>query len=187
MHLSLAATSTILAFCNIVNSAAIPKPDASQLLTRAFTPQPNDPSMTPVDVRDLASDATMTCGGTTFGYKDIYKAVQWAIILEAENLGRGKKSNDVRFKNGRFPHSYDDTTYSFNGNCPADENREEYPLIKDGPYNGGLRNTQYGDHRVIYYSNGGEAPDGNPIAYFCGGITHEGATEEGKFLQCTVN
>jgi hypothetical protein len=141
--------------------------------------------MTPVDVLDLAQDATMTCGSSTFAYKDIYKAVQWGEILEQENLGRGKKSTE--YPTGRFPHSYESTEYTFNGHCPADGNRQTYPLIFDGPYNGGSNNNKWGDHRVVYYSKGEEAADGNPITYFCGGLTHEGAAETGQFVQCTVN
>lgn len=142
--------------------------------------------MTPVDVQDLAHRATMTCGRDTFSYKDIHAAIQWGTILEKENLGRGKKSKD--YPNGRFPHDYIDGDFTFNDNCPSDDyNRQEFPLIFDGPYNGGIsNNVQYGLHRVVYYDKGEEAVDGNPIVYFCGGVTHEGA-EKGKFLQCTVN
>lgn len=183
MYFSTSIASTILAASSL--ALALPTSPSSTLIARKFTPQPNDPAMTPVDVRDLAQDATMTCGSTTFGYKDIYQAIQWGEILEEENLGRGKKSE--AFPQGRFPHSYEDTQYTFNGNCPADSNRQEYPLVKDGPYNGGISgNNKWGDHRVIYYFKGEEAPDGNPIGYFCGGLTHEGA-ETGKFLQCNVN
>jgi hypothetical protein len=101
-----------------------------------------------------------------------------------ENKGRGKNSKE--FPNGRFPRDYTAGTFTFNSNCPADSNRQEYPLIFDGSYNGGPRNNKWGDHRVVHYSKGEEAPDGNPIVYFCGGITHQGA-EQGKFQQCTVN
>lgn len=184
MHFFLALASSVLVFGSSANAVAIPKSSASGLLARAFTSQPDDPSMTPVDVRDLASDATMTCGSETFSQHDIYLAVQWSTILEMENKGRGKNSKE--FPNGRFPHDYTAETFTFNGNCPADSNRQEYPLIFDGPYNGGPRNNKWGDHRVVHYSKDEGAPDGNPIVYFCGGITHQGA-EQGKFQQCTVN
>ncbi|USW54067.1 Putative ribonuclease/ribotoxin [Septoria linicola] len=183
MYFSAAIASAILATSTY--ALAVPAP-SSALLAREFKPLPDDPSMTPIDVKDLAQDATMTCGGTTFTYDDIYKAVQWGTILEKENLGRGKKSKE--FPTGRFPHSYDSTQFSFSGNCPANGNRQEYPLIKDGPYNGGIsNNVQWGDHRVVYYDNGEEAADANPIVYFCGGITHEGAPSKADFVQCTVN
>lgn len=184
MHSYLALAGSVLLFSSSTAAVAIPQPKDINLLARDFTPQPDDPSMTPVDVYDLAHDATMTCGSDTFSYDDIYAAVQWSTILEMENLGRGKSSN--QFPNGRFPHDYTDTTFFFNGHCPADSNRQEYPLIFNGPYNGGKKNNKWGNHRVVHYSKGEEAADGNPIVYFCGGITHEGA-ETGKFVQCTVN
>lgn len=184
MHLFIVFASSAIAFGGSATAVAIPESPASGLLARAFTPQPDDPSATPVDVKDLAPNATMTCGSDTFSWHDIYLAVQWSTILEMENKGRGKSSGE--FPNGRFPHDYTAETFTFNGNCPADSNRQEYPLIFDGPYNGGPRNGKWGQHRVIHYSKGEEAPDGNPIVYFCGGITHVGA-EPGKFTQCTVN
>ncbi|CZT20694.1 uncharacterized protein RCC_06552 [Ramularia collo-cygni] len=185
MHFSTTMVSAILATGSV--ALALPTSStSSQLVARKFTPQPNDPSMTPVDVLDLDQDVKMTCGSTEFSYKDIYQAVQWGEILEQENLGRGKKSKE--FPTGRFPHSYTATEFTFNDNCPADDNRQEYPLIKDGPYNGGIsNNVQWGDHRVIYYSKGEVAADGNPIVYFCGGLTHEDADDDGEFVQCTVD
>lgn len=183
MHLSSTLAHTILAFGS--NALAIPT-SSTNVLARRFNPLPDDPSMTPVDVRDLGPDATMTCGSSTFNRKDIYLAVQWGTILEAENLGRGRK--DPMHPNGRFPHDYTETTFSFNNHCPADPNRLEYPLVKNGPYNGAIgSNTSWGKHRVIFYGKGEEAPDGNPIVYFCGGVTHEGAPAKNKFVQCTVH
>jgi hypothetical protein len=75
MHFFLALASSVLVFGSSANAVAIPKSSASGLLARAFTSQPDDPSMTPVDVRGLASDATMTCGSETFSQHDIYLAV----------------------------------------------------------------------------------------------------------------
>lgn len=184
MHLSSAAISAILA--TSASALALPTSPSSPLLARGFKPLPDDPSMSPIDVKDLAQRATMTCGSDTFSYKDIYAAVQWGTILEKENLGRGKKSK--KYPKGRFPHEYEDTDFTFNDNCPADNNRQTFPLIFDGPYNGGIStNDRYGPHRVVYYDKGEEAADANPIVYFCGGLTHEGAANDGEFLQCTVN
>ncbi|CAK1359354.1 uncharacterized protein RHO25_002750 [Cercospora beticola] len=92
MHLSSAAISAILA--TSASALALPTSPSNPLLARGSNPLPNDPSMTPVDVQDLAHRATMTCGRDTFSYKDIYAAIQWGTILEKENLGRGKKSKD---------------------------------------------------------------------------------------------
>lgn len=185
MHLSTCIVGA--AFVASTSALALPAPSlASTLLTpRAFTPRDDDPEMTPVTVNDLASGASMDCGSVTFNYDDIYKATQWGTLLQETNKARGAKSK--QYPNGRFPHSYDSTDFTFNGDCPADENRQEYPLITDGPYNGGLSNKNWGSHRVVYYREPGEiAPDGNPIVYFCGGITHEGAAAQNLFVQCTV-
>ncbi|SMR52719.1 unnamed protein product [Zymoseptoria tritici ST99CH_1E4] len=185
MHFSTTIASVILAASGCT-ALALPITPSNQLIARAFTKQPDDPSMTPVNVKDLAKDATMTCGSTTFSWKDILQTISWGEILERENLGRGAKSD--LWPTGRFPHSNDEARHVFNGNCPADGNRMTYPLIKDGPYNGGPRNKKWGDHRVVWYSKGEEAADANPIVYFCGGLTHEDAPGgTGDLKMCTVN
>lgn len=64
------------------------------------------------------------------------------------------------------------------------ENRQEFPVVHDGPYNGGPNNINTGDERVVYYwDKTNIAPDGNPIVYYCGLITHTGAAT-GGFLKC---
>lgn len=184
MKISFTITAALL---GATTALTIPSQSPDTLSARAFTPQNGDPEMVPVTVEDLASDATMTCGSTTFSYDDIYKAVQWGDLLQDAGLGRGKKSK--QYPNGRFPHTYDSTQYTFNGDCPADANRQEYPLIADGPYNGGIsNNVQWGNHRVVYYREPGQiGTDGHDLVYFCGGVTHEGAPTSSDFLQCTVN
>lgn len=187
MKFSISIAATILA---ATTTTVLARPGSiatsSQVEARAFKSLPGDPDMVPVTVNDLAEGATMTCGSTTFTQTDIYKAVSWGDILQDNNLARGRKS--TQFPNGRFPHSYTNTQYTFNGDCPADDNRQEYPLIVAGPYNGSPQsNTNWGQHRVIYYREPGEiGSDGHDLVYFCGGVTHEGAAQ-GAFLQCTVN
>lgn len=110
------------------------------------------------------------------------------LLLES-GVYRGKKSGE--FPLGRFPHAYPDEIFTFNGHCPADNNRQEYPIMSGDVYNGGISNNdKYGPHRAIFYikRDGDSTPGGNPTVYFCGGLTHEGMPKgSGKFQQCTVN
>lgn len=152
------------------------------------TSQPNDPNLTPVDILDLANDATMTCADTTFTHTDIFDTVKWGTLLLEKGVYRGKKSG--KYPLGRYPHAYDDEIFTSNGHCPADNNRQEYPLLAGDVYNGGISNNiQWGKHRVVFYVKRDDdaAPGGNPVVYFCGGLTHVGAASDGEFLQCTVN
>lgn len=186
MYIPIAIITATLSWSNIAAALALPAHLSSPRLARRFNPLPDDPDMTPIDLLDITSETTMTCGSMTFNYDDIYKAIQWSDILEQENMGRGQKSK--KFPKGRFPHDFDDDDFSFSDHCPPDNNRQEYPLIADGPYNGGISgNKEWGNHRVIHYNKGEVAADGNPINYFCGGVTHEGAETSADFVLCTVN
>ena len=175
MKFTLAIATAILASVNSVS--ALP---SNSLSTRQL---PDDPSPVPVDVKNLDHDISKKCGSTNFDYHEIYKAVQWGILLQNADVRRGQKSNE--FPKGRFPHSYTDTQFDFGSDCPSDDNRQEFPLVTNGPYNGGLNNKKWGDHRVVYYYEPGEINEvnSNPVGYFCGTITHAGA-ETGKFIEC---
>jgi hypothetical protein len=91
----------------------------------------------------------------------------------------------------KYPHKYPyneskKVKLEFPKECPPKmgENRQEFPLIHNGPYNGGPNNEKQGQERVVYYWDRTQvAYDGNPIVYYCGMITHTGAVT-GGFLKC---
>jgi hypothetical protein len=145
-----------------------------------------DPKWSDVFIHSLDPRSTMTCGTTTFTNEEIYESVKWAVLLDEAGQYRGRK--DRKFPSGRFPHSFVDEGFTFNEWCPVnDEDRQEYPVMQGRVYNSGLSNTNYGAFRVVYFHDMALVDDaGNPFVYFCGGLTHEGAEEAGKFLQCTV-
>ncbi|OAQ64637.2 ribonuclease domain-containing protein [Pochonia chlamydosporia 170] len=168
--------ASILTTCTLTH--ALPP----ALLPRDFQPLPDDPSNGPTSVVDLPHDISKKCGTTTYTYNDIYDAASWGMKLQEKGIARGKKSKE--YPNGRFPHSYTDTKFDFGKNCPADDNRHEYPLVTKGPYNGGLNNNKWGNDRVVYYHEPGEiGNDGHPLGYYCGTITHSGAPT-GQFVEC---
>lgn len=177
------STSTIGALLSLHTLAsALPNPNL--LFSRGFNPLPDDPSNSPVSVMDLEQEVSSTCGSNTYTYDQIYDAISWAIKLGEKGIARGKKSK--QYPNGRFPHFITSPELSWGDNCPNDENRMEYPIVFDGPYNGGLRNGQWGEDRVVYYHEPGEVgSNGDPIGYYCGLITHTGADPKSSFLQCT--
>jgi len=180
--------SVIFAISALVatHASALALPIASPLATRDFTAQSDDPEAVPVTVRDLAQDSNAKCGASTYNHDDLYKAVQWGILLQNDGVFRGKKSKE--YPKGRFPHSYTATEFTFNNDCPSDDNRQEYPLVSNGPYNGGISNNKkWGNDRVVYYHEPGEVDEveGHPVGYFCGAITHSGASSSADFVQCT--
>jgi hypothetical protein len=84
-------------------------------------------------------------------------------------------ANSILGKPG-YPHKFwsndsKGNTLVFPDECPEDrenkgENRQSFPLVNNGPYNGGKNNDKYGDQRVIYYWTGETTYDGNPIVFF---------------------
>lgn len=153
-----------------------------------FNSLPDDPEETEIlHIFDLNAGATMTCESDTFTLRDIVDAIEWSHTIADAGLGRGKKSD--RYKKGRFPHSYtDEDLGDWGASCPnGNEDRQTYPLIKkNGPYNGGYRNKEWGPHRVLYMLSS-EKIDDEQSVYFCGGITHENAPTTPEFVRCTVN
>lgn len=180
---------SILLLGSSAAATAIPISRTLGLRTRTFEPQPNDPDWSPVNIKDLADDATMTCNHDTFSHDDILNSVQWGALLETSGVHRGKKSR--AHPDGLYPSPYTLTKFTFNGNCPADDNRLEFPLVADGPWNApdSYEEEDYaGKFRVIFYVSSEElAADGNPTVYFCGGIVHQAATGRDKWGQCVVN
>ncbi|KAI2621156.1 hypothetical protein GGR54DRAFT_647207 [Hypoxylon sp. NC1633] len=126
-------------------------------------------------------DASFNCGTKTYTGKDIYLAAQYGVNLAAIGETRGKAT---------YPHPFnnDDSKGNilrFPADCPADTNRKEYPLANGKVYDGGKRNTNQGDERVVYYEEPGEVGvDGHPLVYYCGIMTHHGAPT-GGFLLCS--
>lgn len=178
--LSISTVGTLLSLYKC--ASALPNSNPNQLFSRGFSPLPDDPSNSPVSVIDLPQGTTSTCGDNTYNYDDIYNAISWGIKLSEKGIGRGKKSGT--YPVGRFPHFVIDTGFDYGDNCPEDKNRMEYPIVFDGPYNGGLRNDKYGPDRAVYYHEPGEVGNnGDPIGYYCGLITHTGAPQ-GMFNQC---
>lgn len=172
------ATSLILLF-GAIN--ALPQ---SELEKRA------DPDMVPVTFDQLPT-TTFTCGSTQYSAHDIYLAAQYGVLLAESDppQGRGKKSN--QYPNGRFPHAFqmnkNGQSLNFLPGCPDnDDARAEYPLVANGPYNGGLNNNKWGNDRVVYVHEPGEVDeDGHDKGTFCGVMTHTGASESGAFVLCT--
>ena len=95
------------------------------------------------------------------------------------------------YPNGRFPHAFESNPgqkLAFPSYCPADDDaRAEYPLVLNGPYNGGINNNvKWGPDRVVYMHESGEVDnDGHPLADFCGIMTHTGADPANAFVLCT--
>ncbi|KAL9073129.1 MAG: hypothetical protein Q9161_003183 [Pseudevernia consocians] len=174
------ATSLALLF-GAVN--ALPQ---SELEKRA-----TDPIMVPVTFNQLPT-TTFTCGSNHYSNQDVYLAAQYGVLLKdsVPPQYRGKKSN--LYPNGRFPHAFTSNpngqSLSFLPNCPDDDDdRQEYPLIANGPYNGGIsNNNKWGNDRVVYVFEEGEIDnDGHPLATFCGVMTHSGASDSSSFVLCT--
>lgn len=174
------ATSLVLLF-GAIN--ALPQ---SELEKRA-----TDPVMVPVTFNQLPT-TSFTCGSNQYSAQDIYLAAQYGVLLADSDPPqfRGKKSTE--YPNGRFPHAF---TSNSNGQslpflpgCPdGDDDRDEYPLIANGPYNGGIsNNNKWGKDRVVYVYEAGETDDdGHPMATFCGVMTHTGASDSSSFVLCT--
>lgn len=108
-------------------------------------------------------------------------------IRRRANQSPPEKSN--QYPNGRFPHSFEINgagPLAFPSHCPdKDSDRKEYPLVANGPYNGGLSNTNWGQARVVYMHEAGEVDfRGHDVATFCGVMTHDGAPQ-GSFVLCS--
>ncbi|GJN71073.1 ribonuclease domain-containing protein [Purpureocillium lilacinum] len=158
-------------------ASALPAEDLIELDDRA------EPSNAPIDWDGPNQSASIKCGKNTYDGHDVYLAAQHGV-----NLGllsppetRGEK---------KFPHAFDHddskgVKLHFPKHCPEnDKNRQEYPLVKNGPYNGGKNNKKYGDERVVFYYDGkAQGVDGHPLVYYCGLMTHDGAAK-GGFIQC---
>jgi hypothetical protein len=149
-------------------------------------------------------DTKYKCGKNDNEYtgKEIYLAVQRGVNLQKIKETRGSKFNhhlvtrtntfaDSSPTEPKYPHSYPfneskRVKLEFLAECPPrmGDKHQEFPIIHDGPYDGGPNNEKYGDERVVYYwDQANVAYDGNPIVYYCGMITHEGAAP-GGFLKC---
>ncbi|KAI1403207.1 hypothetical protein F4819DRAFT_236232 [Hypoxylon fuscum] len=139
------------------------------------------PSNAPITLENgpNASDS-LTCGTKTYTGHEVYLAAQHGVNLGLVGETRGK---------AKYPHPFDNddskgNKLTFPKDCPADENRKEYPLKNGGVYDGGKSNTNQGDERVVYYEEPGEiGNDGHPLVYYCGIMTHHGAPT-GGFLLC---
>ncbi|OGE49576.1 hypothetical protein PENARI_c020G06992 [Penicillium arizonense] len=173
MKLTLATISIL--FLSL--TSALPAEDFADLEERA------EPSNAPIDWDGPNASASIKCGKNTYDGHDIFLAAQHAVNLGLLNPPetRGAKS---------YPHPFDNddskgVKLHFPAHCPEhDQNRKEYPLVKNGPYNSGKNNKKYGDERVVFYYDGeAQGVDGHPLVYYCGLMTHEGA-ERGGFVQC---
>ncbi|KAJ6151638.1 hypothetical protein N7470_007235 [Penicillium chermesinum] len=97
--------------------------------------------------------ASIQCGKNTYDGLDIYLAAEYAVNL-------GLLSPPETRGAGNYPNPFDNddskgNQLHFPAHCPEhDENRKEYPLVKNGPYNGGKNNRKYGDERVVFYYDG---------------------------------
>ncbi|KAJ5804124.1 uncharacterized protein N7518_000427 [Penicillium psychrosexuale] len=129
------------------------------------------------------ASASIKCGKSTYTGHDIYLAAQHAVNLSflSPPEKRGEKP---------YPHKFDHNRSKkvdlhFPAHCSEhDDNRQEYPLVKNGPCNGSKNNKKYGKKRAVFYYNGKtEGVDGHPLVYFCGLLTHEGL-KDGGFSQC---
>lgn len=105
--------------------------------------------LTPAEV-----DADQSTGDNKYTAHDVYLAAQYGVRLQATGQARGKKS--TQYPNGRFPHAFtsnkNGVAVGFPDYCPEnDDLRKEYPLVKNGPYNGGIsNNNKWGNDRVVY-------------------------------------
>ncbi len=94
----------------------------------------------------------------------------------------------VRIHSFIHPHAFDNDNskgnlLKFPAGCPADTNRQEFPL-KNPVYDGGKNNRSQGNERVVYYWKPGDLDSaGNPNAIYCGIMTHTGAPV-GGFKLC---
>ncbi|SMY18868.1 unnamed protein product [Zymoseptoria tritici ST99CH_1A5] len=151
-------------------------------------PVEGDPPELTVSVVKLDRRATMQCGDVTFTHDEIFEAIVWGVSLQEAKPPQGRGRKDKVHPVGRFPHPNPDPFLTFNAECPIEDlNRLEYPLFKGKVYNKNLKHKKYGPYRVVYYREPGVVDeDKNPLVYFCGGLTHDGAEEKGRFLQCTV-
>ncbi|KAH8658168.1 hypothetical protein BX600DRAFT_439339 [Xylariales sp. PMI_506] len=139
------------------------------------------PSNNPITFENgPATAASFVCGTHTYSGQDIYIAAQRGVALQ--------EIKDTRGRN-KYPHAFDKNdskgnTLTFPAECPADKNRQEFPLMNGSPYDGGKNNVKQGDERVVYYYEEGEIDDnGNAKAYYCGIMTHVGAPT-GGFIMC---
>ncbi|KAI1745288.1 hypothetical protein F4680DRAFT_401694 [Xylaria scruposa] len=139
------------------------------------------PSNAPITLEHEPDQSkSFKCGTHTYTGHDIYIAAQRGVALQEIGETRGKH---------KYPHAFDNDDskghkLNFPSWCPADKNRQEFPLINNGPYDGGKNNVKQGDERVVYYYEDGEVDnDGHAMAYYCGIMTHVGAPS-GGFLLC---
>ncbi|KAI9680486.1 MAG: hypothetical protein M1817_003926 [Caeruleum heppii] len=149
----------------------------------------DDPTATPISVLELP-DKDWKCGSTTYNRRDVYYAIQWGVLLAEDDPPQGRGRKDNLYPNGRFPHPF---TLNNNGpeldfnDCPDnDDARIEYPLVKNGPYNGSPNNNvKWGPDRAVYTHEPGEVDyQGNGVAKFCGIMTHTGAGDSSAFVLC---
>ncbi|KAJ5247876.1 hypothetical protein N7468_002859 [Penicillium chermesinum] len=169
MKFTLAAASVLFLGATL----ALPAERVVDLEARA------NPSNEPIDWDGPNSSASIQCGKNTYDGLDIYLAAEYAVNL-------GLLSPPETRGAGNYPNPFDNddskgNQLHFPAHCPEhDENRKEYPLVKNGPYNGGKNNRKYGDERVVFYYDGAsQGVDGHPLVYYCGLITHEGAPKGG--------
>ncbi|KAA6406641.1 MAG: hypothetical protein FRX48_09573 [Lasallia pustulata] len=122
--------------------------------------------------------ASFRCGKHTYTGSDIYQAVQYAVALQSSGQTQGAHKYPQAFNND----DYKGNKLSFPNTCPADTNRQEYPLVSSPAYNGGKNNKNYRDERVVYYNKYEDDGDGHAKVYYCGIMTHDGANTGGFLL-----
>lgn len=132
-------------------------------------------------------------GDKQYSAHDIYLAAQYGVLLAESDPPqfRGKKSKE--YPNGRFPHAFtansNGQSLNFLPGCPdGDDSRHEYPLVANGPYNGGIsNNNKWGNERVVYMHEPGEVDEveNHYKGTFCGVMTHSGASDSSSFVLCT--
>ncbi|KAI1811061.1 hypothetical protein GGS20DRAFT_588921 [Poronia punctata] len=135
------------------------------------------PDHTPVNVPNK-DDFDVNCGGTTIVAQDIVNAVSWGTNLQRAGQTVG---------NNKYPHLYGNSE-DFEWADPAcdsnSRNRELFPVIKGGTYDGteGIGRR----FRVIYVHDPNSQTDsqGNPTATYCGTIYH--ADHSNDFKGCDV-
>ncbi|KAJ0122125.1 uncharacterized protein J7T55_002637 [Diaporthe amygdali] len=137
------------------------------------------PSHTPVNVKDLDSDFDVKCVTGS----SILKAVSWGVNLQRADQQVGRDGGS------QYPHYYGNDQsqanpqpgrFKFpNADCNKypQNLRNEFPITKDGTYEGG----DEGLYRAIYLHDKNSDTDieGNPTAYYCGTIYHSGDNFEG--------
>ncbi|KAL8938350.1 MAG: hypothetical protein Q9211_003250 [Gyalolechia sp. 1 TL-2023] len=139
-----------------------------------------DPGNRPINLANGPDfDKTFECGTHSYTGKEIYLSAQRGINLQRAGETRGKH---------KYPHSFENddskgNKLQFPDDCPADTNRQEFPLMSP-PYDGGKNNVKQGDERVVYYWTPGDIDyTDNPNAKYCGIMTHVGAPP-GGFILC---